>query len=159
MTICVYPTSSVRSWPNSSGRKILLENDIPIYTCVPIWVPTERGDDTDRSVVGGDMTVSFIIIKLPLSASLSYPLEIPFFYLAVPFLASSSYCRRSQQTSIADSCVEDHDRLPKCYKKYYTFHRSLYCKYFPSFHFRTLDRPTLIFPFPFVKCLANTYSD
>jgi hypothetical protein len=48
--------------------------------------------------VGGYMTVSFIIIKLPLSASLSYPLEIHFFYLAVPFLTANSECRRSQQS-------------------------------------------------------------
>jgi hypothetical protein len=68
------------------------------YTHMVISIWTERGDDTDRSVVGGDMTVSFIIIKLPLSASLWYPLEIHFFYLAVPFLTASSYCRRSQQS-------------------------------------------------------------
>ena len=63
---------------------------------ISIW--TERGDGTDRSVVAGDMTVSFIIIKLPLSASQQHPLEIHIFYLTVPFLAASSYCRRSQQS-------------------------------------------------------------
>jgi hypothetical protein len=54
--------------------------------------------ETTQNDLWWGVTVSFIIIKLPLSASLSYPLEIPFLYLAVPFLASSSYCPRSQQS-------------------------------------------------------------
>ena len=63
---------------------------------------------------------------------------------------NSSTWLRWSRTSIAESCVEDHDRLPKCYKKYYTFHRSLYCKYFPSgiFSFLTVRYTNTNFPLP-----------